>query len=834
MRPGGAVQRRLAPPAPSKNGAATSGAGPATSHNPLFTGGHSTKKDIVGSKDQWSANPTLSFGMSTNGGYDFGDLDARLERGKDGAKPGQTYGSTGSLEDGNGLFAGAKAEGGASVSTRKGFVGPDGRTHTAYSGDAEIAGNAQAGVGLEADGMVSDEAAWLRGEKMGAAGRVEVKAGAEAEVDGSARFGLGPNVGEIDPVTGKRRELLELEASGNASGFIGARGGAKGEAYVEGLSVGAAGKADAEVAARAQAGGDLAASVNVGGLEVGVGVGGSAKAEATAGGKAEGEVKAGLASGLYGKGSAEAEAMARVSGEAHAEGSLFGTNKVSVSGNAEAGAKAGVSGVAAFGPGSIGAGGSANAFAGARASGQLSGSYGMFGVDIITLGVNGSIAAGAGAGISGGLLIKDGVLTISGELLAAAGVGGSVGGTVSIDLLAPFKMALHLLEANGVFQAENPDAWVADIIGLALGGKDAWVDRMAGQPDAEDFGTTRTTTGKAMAGAGRHGATSQSESNTSEPVQKMATLGGGPGFGGGAAARRGPEVKGGITASEAGQDLAAAHATATDAGMLAQQAIIDAMNDLKNGLANPAAALAALVKGAVSMIGGLIKEGISVAGQAAGHIGQAAGQAISALIKLIFGIVKALLSGKTPDFSGGYDQQSQSLGGRFLRDMALAKERITQVKTIRLDGAKNVIMSSLVSVASGFAESSGKGLGKARDKAAKARTKVDELAKKPIIPDGGGPPTKLDPRASQEVGEVETAIGSLTSAPKQTQSAVVTGAGDGLSKMAKDAGSAVVGPAMNEVAQKGERAFKGPKMANDQAVGAQKAKAKAAWDKVKR
>jgi len=803
-------------------------------HNPLISGGHSTNKDLVGSKDNWSANPALSFGVSTNGGYDFADLDARLDRGQDGAKPGQTYGSTGSLEDGNGLFAGAKAQGGASVSTRKGFVGPDGRTHTLYSGDAAIDGSAKAGVGLEADGMVSDEAAWLRGEKMGAAGRVEVKAGAEAQVGGSARFGLGPNVGEIDPVTGKRRELLELEASGNASGFVGARGGAKGEAYVEGLSVGAAGQADAEVAARAQASGQLAASLNVGGLEVGVEVGGSASAEAKAGAKAQGEVKAGLASGLYAKGSAEAEAMARVSGEAHAEGSLFGTNKVSVSGNAEAGAKAGASGVTAFGPGSVGAGGSANAFAGARASGQVSGSYGMFGVDIITLGVNGSIAAGAGAGISGGILIKDGVLTINGELLAAAGVGGSVGGTVSIDLLAPFKMALHLLEANGVFQAENPDAWVADIIGLALGGKDAWVDRMAGQPDAEDFDTTtRTTTGKAMAGAGRHGAKTRSESSRTEPVQRMATLGGGPGVGRGAAAKRRPDVEGGITAAEAGKDLAAAHSTATDAGMLAQSAIIDAMNDLKNGLANPAAALAALVKGAVSMIGGLVKEGLSVAGQAAGHIGRAAGQAISALVRLIFDIIKALLSGKTPDFSGGYDQQSQSLGGRFLRDMALARERINQVKTIRLDGAKNVIMSSLVSVASGFAESSGKGLGKARAQAAKARTQVDDLAQKSIVPDGGGPATKLDPRARQQIGEVETTIGSLGTAPKQTQSALVSGAGDGLSKMAKDAGSAVAAPAINEVTQKGQRAFDAPRTANDQAVGAQKAKARKAWDKVK-
>lgn len=822
LAPGGAVQAGLSLMAPgAKTPAAPSGINGTTSlGRPNATPGQlvdgvgnhvgidAGKSRHVGVSDGWKATGNMTLGATMGDSHSWSEFDRELaQRGEGPRGPGAAYGQA----EG---FVGLQGQVGAEASTqnRYGFA------------NAHAGLDYRAGIGGSATGYADASLESLaKNGKIGAGGKVEaeavlygVKAGA------GARAGGGSAVGAIDPETGKRRDLFEAGAEVQGEAFIGARGGAAGEVYTTGLATGAAGRADAEVAARLSGEASADASMDVGGFTVaGVEVGGKAKSEARAGASAEGEAELSLTKGLYAKGGAEAEAMVRGEAQASGQTTLFGAHARSeVKGKAEAGAKAGAQGAIGMGPGSIGAAGSAKAFAGAAAEGTVGMGVGFLGVDVFTSSLTASVMAGAGAGVGGGFLVKDGVITINLEALAAAGIGAGLSGTITIDLLAPFKMVLRLLEVNGVLSS-NPDEWLLQIIGGALD-PEAWKKRMEGGHNrASESSAEFSATG----GAGGKGkASGYAGDNT------KASTGGFGAFGANNSATPPKQPVGAAnaqTVADAQRDLTKAHNLSTEAGVESQKAVGDAMGAAMKGAANPAMMIKAIIQGAMSAIGNLIKTGVGAAIDLGKSIMSAASNAIGAIVRLIVDIIKAVLSGKKPDLSMGYDSQAAMLDQLFGKNIQAVKTQAEHIKTTRLAEAKNAVQGGLLELGTQFVAAAGGGLDKAQKKAKQAESLVQKVSARPVMaPDGSV--TTVDPKGQSDVTGVSGLIGQMTGQTKAGKdtfsSAASSGASQvGTAKAGMDDAKAKLEPAMAQ-------GYREPKQREDQKVAKKKQEGEAKWN----
>lgn len=769
---------------------------------------------------------------ATGGGYDFGDLESRMaymaslkEAGREG-ESNHKYGTAHHM-------AGAWAE--SNVDTAK-------RDGDRYS-ESHAGARAGTGAGIDAQGYVSDKDAWLEGGKMGVGGSFDAWVGSKASAEASAKGGAGPAIGAIDPLTGERRGIAEGNASAGVEAFSGARVHGAGEAYVEGLSVGAAGKVGAELVDRVSGNASAGGSVDVGGYTL-AGAQGSvdAQAEKRVGGDASGEVKLGLGTGGYARGAASAEAMGRVAGKAEGQTTLLGVHqRVGVGGSAEAGAAAGAQGALAFGPGSVGASGTVDAFAGARATVSGSNTTGFLGVDVFSSQISATAAAGVGGSAGGGIMIKDGILTINAELLLAAGVGGGVSGSFSVDFLSPFKMILRLLEVNGIISA-NPDAWISDIIGIAMGGGEAYKDRIVGKPGGdydEKVESTKTVVGTKVTEASKKKSDEEKDtsegSNTAESssASSFAALGGtGRSQSTSLAAMGRAPVSAKTDGKSMSEDVATAklgqaHGQAAEAAEMTKGAIVTAMESLKSGMANPVQVIRAILAGAAQAVRSMVGQGIQMAGALVKSVAGLAKSALSSFANIIARIVEAVLSLKKPDFSGGYAQQSGQMDTNFADALSRTRGDMDKMRDARLAGMKDAIQGALLAVATGFMQTTKGGAKPAQEKAKSAKRLVDEVAGASVVKDDGTV-AKPNAKAKEDVGQVVDLLGQMDGAGQQSGAAIKGGAG-GLASMGEKAGKGLGGKEKTELTQGMNKTYKVPKSKSDQAVAS---KQKEAEDKV--
>jgi hypothetical protein len=267
--------------------------------------------------------------------------------------------------------------------------------------------------------------------------------------------------------------------------------------WAQGTQVGAGGSAEVKVGAEASGSAEGSASIGFGGFEA-VGVSGSASGEAhhTTGAKAQGEVTAGL-DGVKAAGDIGASSSVGASGEIAGSATVLGASVGGhLSGGAEVVGTVNAGGEIGAGMGTLGASGSAEAFLGAKASVGGGITSGLLGVDIFSTNLEASGAAGFGGGVGATLYVKDGVLIVGGEALASLGIGGGLEAEVRIDLLAPFRMAAKMLEANGVMSSDL-NQLVPTIIGYSTGALDIR-ERTDGKEDPKvDVGGGETASPRA-------------------------------------------------------------------------------------------------------------------------------------------------------------------------------------------------------------------------------------------------------------------------------------------------------------------------------------------------
>ena len=808
LRPGGAVQMRQAPPganAGTTRSTATGLGGSAIN----FGVSHGTMGDRTGVSHDFKSDVGLLMGATDADHHTWESFDDQLAARAGAPRDNAAYGEA----EG---FAGLQGE----AEAHAGIDGKHGHAEVGASvyGKSGLGGKTAGYADASYEGM-------LRDGKVGAGGSVSVGASlvdVGAEVHGSV--GGGPAIGAIDPVTGKRQHLVHGEAEASAGLYVGASAGAGGEVYTSGLATGAAGHAEAEIAERAQAHGSAGAGVDIGGVTL-VGGGGQAngQVEARAGAAAEGEASLSLLRGAYAKGSAGAEVMARASGDVGVEGSLLGMSAHGgAKGKAEAGATANANGAIAFGnPANMGAYGKAEAFAGARAEGSLTTGGGFLGVDIFTATISGSVAAGAGIGASGGFMVKDGVLTIDLSLLAAAGLGGSLGGNLTVDFLAPFKMLLRMLEVNGVISS-NPEAWLMEIVGIA-NDTDAWKERMEGGFDrATTVDNGASADGLAGASGHGYGYAGQAEGRSDGVVGKQ----------GHSAVQQRARQGGGDTRKEADvrKDLGAAHGLATEAGVDAQKSIGAAMTAVMKGAANPLHLIEAILKGAWNAIKGLVTSGVQSAIGLASSIAGAAMRTISSIAKMIWEFVKALLSGKKPDFAGDYEANKRTMDALFERNAGDIRRSVDVIKTQRVAEASAAIQSGFMELGMAFVAAAGGGLQGAAKKSQQAKELAAKASSRPVE-HADGSVSQVDSKARNDTAEVGDLVGKMAgtvSSGKDVASSVAT------------KGASAVKSAESGLAKEGAQAGKGmhqsytaPVAEKDAAVKQKKQEGEAKWNEVK-
>ncbi len=524
--------------------------------------------------------------------------------------------------------------------------------------------------------------------------------------------------------------------------------------------------------------------------------------------------------------------MARAEGDVAVDYSLLGVSTGGeMKGKAEAGASANANGGVAFGnPANMGAYGKAEAFAGARAEGSLEMGGGFLGVDIFTATLSGSVAAGAGIGASGGFMVKDGVLTIDLSLLAAAGLGGSLGGNLTIDFLAPFKMLLRLLEVNGIISS-NPEEWIGTIIGI-VSDPEAWKERLMGGFDRETTsesgasaggraggrgdagGYAGVNTGKSGGQWGAHGGAASGEEVLGSPSGLLPET------------QKKVQVPGNArTEADVTKDLGGAHAMASEAGVDAQKSIGEAMSSVMKGAANPLKLIEAILKGAWTAIKNLVMSGVQSVMGLASSVAQSAMRTISSISRSGTSSRRSSAASRT---SRAIRSHKRMMDGVFAMNASQIKGTVDQIKTQRVAEAAAAMQNGFMTLGTAFVAAAGGGLDGAAKKSQKAKDLAAKATAQPVV-HADGSVSRIDKSAVADTNEVGDLVGKMAGTVSSGKDVASTAASQGAtavksaeSGLAKQGGE--VGPKMNQ-------AYRGPTDATDAKVRTKKQEGEEKWNK---
>ena len=718
----------------------------------------------------------------------------------------------------------------------------------AAKGEASAGSEAYVSGGAYANGFDCPEA-WMNGDRASAGGSFRAGTKAEAKASGELEGGFGPQLGAIDPETGERANVVNTKLHGDAYASHVNEVGADGEVYVEGMSAGAAGKVFAEQLTKAGASAGTETNVGVGDLEIFSNkTDASVEASRRIGASAEGEIEVGPG-GFFAAGKAETEAMIRAKGKVATKNTYGGILDVSMGaeGAASAGANANAVGAVGAGPKAMGAAGKASAFAGAKVEGSATKAVGSSGVDFVSGTVGGELKAGAGAGAGGGLIFRDGKLTISAELMAAAGVGGSLSGSVTIDLLAPFKVVLNELEKNGILSAD-PAKWIPQIVGYSTGalavgqaGKALGGGGLDDGVEADDDGSFGEDVDDAIDSALGLGSGSSSLALISDAVRSA----GGEVGTDGAIEMVGAEAdplalrgqlpgelgtKHDEAVGEASSRLSDAYVLMHEARTDANTAITGAMDTLMESLSDPVEMFEYLLQTAMKAIGSIVEAGIASAVQLVGGVAKAAVQTMAAVARLMGALVKAIFGEVTGMFDG-YKDDSKDLSQMMLQESADLRQGIDAIEVDKIKSPKDAFIGALMGVAGDFARRAGHDIDGAGDKAAEARSLIESVQDEPMDLGVGQGSFEVEDEALEDAGEVCTALEKLGGPAVKQAKGNVESAGD-ITKVADDAGGTAreaksVGP--SEMGQ----TFKGPKASEDARIAKEEADTNKKLDEVR-
>jgi hypothetical protein len=248
-------------------------------------------------------------------------------------------------------------------------------------------------------------------------------------------------------------------------------------------------------------------------------------------------------------------------------------------------------------------------------------------------------------------------------------------------------------------------------------------------------------------------------------------------------------------------------------------------------MANPVQVIQAILKGAAQAVRGMVGQGVQMAGALVKSVAGLAKAALSSFANIIARIVEAILSLKKPDFSGGYGQQAGQMDNQFSEALSRTRGDMDRMREQRMAGMQTAVQDALVTVATGFMQTTQSGAKPAQAKAQSAKALVDEVAGASVMK-ADGTVAKPKAKAKDDMGQVVDLLGQVGGAAKQSGESVKGGA-KGLTEMGEKAGKGIAGPAKSDVSKGMNSTYKGPKRENDQQVASKQQEAENKFEAAK-
>jgi hypothetical protein len=286
-----------------------------------------------------------------------------------------------------------------------------------------------------------------------------------------------------------------------------------------------------------------------------------------------------------------------------------------------------------------------------------------------------------------------------------------------------------------------------------------------------------------------------------------------------------------MTEEKAHKKLSEAHGAATDAASMAKAAIMQAMEAVKTGMANPMQVIRAILQGAAQAVRGMVSQGVQMAGAFVKSVAGLAQAALSNFGRIIARIIEAILTFKKPDFSGGYGAQSGQVDGQFSEALSRTRGDMDKMKEARLAGMQTAVQDALLTVATGFMQTAQGGTKPAQTKAQGAKKLVDEVAASKVKRADGTTATPKS-KAQQDMGQVAELLGQMGGAAKQGGDAVKGGAA-GLAQLGTKAGQGIAGPAKADLGKGMEKTYRAPKREADKKVAGKRQEAEGKYEAAK-